>query len=52
MNENLKPGATLPDFELRDDNGTMHRLSELQGERPAGPCERWPASSTGSTRLS
>jgi peroxiredoxin len=28
----LAPGATLPDFELRDDSGVMRRLSELQGD--------------------
>jgi peroxiredoxin len=32
MSKNLEPGATLPDFELPDDEGTMHRLSELQGD--------------------
>jgi peroxiredoxin len=25
-------GATLPDFELQDENGDLHRLSELQGD--------------------
>ncbi len=28
----IKVGATLPDFELPDENGVMHRLSELQGD--------------------
>jgi peroxiredoxin len=28
----IKVGATLPDFELPDENGAMHRLSELQGD--------------------
>src|SRR6266540_4807501 len=28
----IKVGATLPDFELSDENGVMHRLSELQGD--------------------
>jgi peroxiredoxin len=28
----IKVGATLPDFELPDENGDMHRLSELQGD--------------------
>jgi peroxiredoxin len=28
----LVPGATLPDFELRDDSGVMRRLSDLQGD--------------------
>jgi peroxiredoxin len=27
----LTPGMVLPDFELRDDAGVSHRLSELQG---------------------
>jgi peroxiredoxin len=30
MSRGLTPGATLPDFELRDDGGTTRRLSELQ----------------------
>jgi peroxiredoxin len=32
MSKGLEPGATLPDFELPDENGGMHRLSELQGD--------------------
>jgi peroxiredoxin len=32
MSKNLEPGTTIPDFELPDENGDMHRLSELQGE--------------------
>jgi len=28
----IKVGATLPDFELPDENGVRHRLSELQGD--------------------
>ena len=32
MSKGLEPGATLPDFELPDENGVMHRLSELQGD--------------------
>jgi peroxiredoxin len=28
----IKVGATLPDFELADENGTLRRLSELQGD--------------------
>ena len=28
----IKIGAALPDFELPDENGVMHRLSELQGD--------------------
>ena len=34
MSKNLTPGAVLPDFELPDDSGTKHRLSELQGDNP------------------
>jgi len=32
MSTGLTPGDVLPDFELPDENGTMHRLSELQGD--------------------
>jgi peroxiredoxin len=32
MSENLIPGVVLPDFELPDENGDLHRLSELQGD--------------------
>jgi peroxiredoxin len=32
MSNNLIPGAILPDFALPDDAGTMHTLSELQGD--------------------
>jgi peroxiredoxin len=32
MSKNLEPGTTIPDFELPDENGEMHRLSERQGE--------------------
>jgi peroxiredoxin len=32
MSRHLSPGATLPDFELRDHAGTLRRLSELQGD--------------------
>ena len=32
MSRHLEPGTTIPDFVLPDENGTMHRLSELQGE--------------------
>ena len=28
----IKMGMTLPDFELPDENGALHRLSELQGD--------------------
>jgi len=34
MRPDIKPGATLPDFELPDHTGTSRRLSELQGEDP------------------
>jgi len=34
MLKDLKPGDVFPDFELPDENGTMHRLSELQGSNP------------------
>lgn len=32
MSKNLEPGSTLTDFELADDDGTRHRLSEIQGD--------------------
>jgi peroxiredoxin len=32
MSENVIPGVVLPDFELPDETGKPHRLSELQGE--------------------
>ena len=32
MSKKLKVGVTLPDFELPDENGDLHRLSELQGD--------------------
>jgi peroxiredoxin len=28
----MKPGSKFPDFELPDENGVMHRLSDLQGD--------------------
>jgi peroxiredoxin len=34
MLKDLQPGDTFPDFELPDENGEMHRLSELQGGNP------------------
>jgi peroxiredoxin len=34
MSQHLQPGATLPDFELPDHNGTKRRLSEIQGDDP------------------
>jgi peroxiredoxin len=32
MSRNLEPGMTIPDFELRDEAGEMHKLSALQGD--------------------
>jgi peroxiredoxin len=32
MLKGLQPGDTFPDFELPDENGDLHRLSELQGD--------------------
>jgi peroxiredoxin len=32
MLKNLEPGDVFPDFELPDENGDLHRLSELQGD--------------------
>jgi peroxiredoxin len=32
MSMNLEPGTAIPDFELPDENGALHRLSELQGD--------------------
>jgi peroxiredoxin len=32
MSNGLTQGATLPDFELPDETGALHRLSELQGD--------------------
>jgi peroxiredoxin len=32
MSKNLAPGTSIPDFELPDEAGDMHRLSELQGD--------------------
>jgi len=32
VSDGLTPGAVLPDFELPDENGVMHRLSALQGD--------------------
>jgi len=34
MLKNLKAGDTFPDFELPDENGVPHRLSDLQGSNP------------------
>jgi peroxiredoxin len=32
MSKGLRPGLTIPDFELPDEHGEMHRLSDLQGD--------------------
>src|SRR4051794_12557114 len=32
MSKNLAPGTTIPDFDLPDETGVLHRLSELQGD--------------------
>jgi peroxiredoxin len=32
MSRNLEPGTVIPDFTLPDENGVVHRLSELQGD--------------------
>jgi peroxiredoxin len=32
MSSNLQPGMIVPDFELPDEDGELHRLSELQGD--------------------
>jgi peroxiredoxin len=32
MRPDIVPGATFPDYELPDENGVRHRLSELQGD--------------------
>jgi thioredoxin-dependent peroxiredoxin len=32
MSKNLEAGTTIPDFELPDENGDLHKLSDLQGE--------------------
>jgi peroxiredoxin len=34
MSRDLVPGAVLPDFKLPDHTGTVHALSELQGDDP------------------
>jgi len=34
MLKNLGPGDTFPDFELPDEGGVKHKLSELQGKNP------------------
>jgi peroxiredoxin len=32
VSKGLTPGDVLPDYELPDENGVLHRLSELQGD--------------------
>ena len=32
MSSSLQPGLTVPDFELPDEDGVRHRLSDLQGD--------------------
>jgi peroxiredoxin len=32
MSKHLQPGTTIPDFELPDEAGDLHRLSDLQGD--------------------
>jgi peroxiredoxin len=32
MSQNLEPGSVIPDFQLPDENGDVHRLSDLQGD--------------------
>jgi peroxiredoxin len=32
MSKGLQPGDVLPDFELPDEDGVMHKLSDLQGD--------------------
>ncbi len=34
MLKNLREGDTFPDFELPDENGVRHKLSEIQGANP------------------
>ena len=34
MSRSFQAGATLPDFALPAENGTVRRLSEIQGEDP------------------
>jgi peroxiredoxin len=54
MSRHLEPGMTIPDFQLPDENGEMHRLSELQGDdmlvlhSPAASTARASASTTAS----
>jgi peroxiredoxin len=32
MSQHLEPGMTIPDFELPDEAGDLHRLADLQGD--------------------
>jgi peroxiredoxin len=32
VSKHLEPGTTIPDFKLPDENGDLHRLSDLQGD--------------------
>ena len=32
MSKHLRRGTTIPDFHLRDEQGQIHSLSELQGD--------------------
>jgi peroxiredoxin len=34
MLKDIKPGDVFPDFELPDENGILHKLSDLQGANP------------------
>ena len=34
MSKGLEPGAIFPDYELPDEQGVLHRLSDLQGDEP------------------
>jgi peroxiredoxin len=34
MRSDIVPGASFPDYELPDENGVSHRLSQLQGDDP------------------
>jgi peroxiredoxin len=34
MSKGLEPGIAFPDYELPDERGVLHRLSELQGDDP------------------
>ena len=34
MRADIIPGATFPDYELPDEHGVLHRLSDLQGDDP------------------